>query len=127
MSATYTKNIEVATLRNSNYRKVLNTTRDQQLVVMSLLPGEDIPLEQHDGSQFIRIEGGTGVVRIYKGRKLAKTIRVKDGSSVVIPSRTKHMIANTSKNKDLKLYSIYTPPQHAPNAVSRRQPEHHSH
>lgn len=109
-------NIERETLKNTYYRKVLSTNKFQQLVVMSLKPGEDIPLESHDGSQFIRIESGRGIAKTNK-----KNTRLKDGMSIIIPPNTKHYIKNTTK-KPLKLYSVYSPPQHPKETKQRRQP-----
>ena len=109
-------NIEKATLRNNNYRKVLDTNKYQQLVLMSLNPGEDIPLESHDGSQFFRIEKGRGVAEID-----GKRVLLKDGTSLTVPKNTQHYIKNTSSTQPLKLYSIYSPPQHPKNTTNRRQ------
>jgi len=58
----YVINIEKATMENENFRKVLNTAQNSQLVVMSLLPGEEIGMEVHDLDQFIRFEAGRGKV-----------------------------------------------------------------
>ena len=83
---------------------------------MSLKPGEDIPEEKHDGSQFIRVESGRGVVRFGKERKL-----LSDGIAIVIPRNVNHYIRNTSKTETLNLYSIYTPPEHESGAKESRQ------
>jgi len=114
-------NIEQLTIRNNNYRKVLNTTHDQQLVLMALKKGEDIPKEKHHGSQFIRIEEGTGVAYINK-----KRYNLHDGIALVIPPNAVHYIKATD---NLKLYSIYSPPEHPAGLVQRRQPicEHNVH
>lgn len=109
-------NIEKSTLKNNHYRKVLYTDTEQQLVVMSLSPGEFIPQESHNGSQFFRIEEGNGVVFIKK-----KKVILKDGTGLIIPKNTKHTIKNTSKTKSLKIYSIYSPPQHPPKTLHKRQ------
>lgn len=107
-------NIEKLTIRNRNYRKVLNTTPNQQLVLMSLLSTEDIPKEKHVGTQFIRVEKGTGVAKVKN-----KEMRLSDGDALVIPPHTWHYIKATS---ELKLYTIYSPPAHHPGLVQRRQP-----
>lgn len=109
-------NIEKATIKNNHYRKVLYTDTKQQLVVMSLSPGEDIPQESHDGSQFFRIEEGKGVALVKK-----KKVVLKDGTALIVPKNTKHTIKNTSKTKSLKMYSIYSPPQHPPETLHKRQ------
>lgn len=113
----FTKDIEKATIKNINYRKVLFTTKNQQLVVMSLKPSETIPMESHNGTQFFRVEAGTGVARINK-----KTIRLKDGISLVVPPNTRHEIVNTSRTKALKFYTIYSPPQHKAKLVQKNKP-----
>lgn len=111
-------NIEKATLENKNYRKVITTTKQMQLVLMSLEKGEDIPKEKHnDITQFIRVESGKGTVSI--GRK---TYRMGDGDSIIIPAGKWHYIKNMG-NKPFKLYTIYTPPEHPKNTVQKRKPE----
>lgn len=109
-------NIEKITLKNNHYRKVLYTDPQQQLVVMSLSPGEDIPQESHNGSQFFRIEEGNGVALVKK-----KRVILKDGTSLIVPKNTKHTIKNTSKTNSLKMYSIYSPPQHPSETLHKRQ------
>ncbi len=115
-------NIESLTVKNKNYRKVLHTNKYQQLVLMSLNPSEDIPIEKHVGSQFIRIEKGRGRARIWKASGISKDYILKDGVSLIIPPKHKHYIWNTSKDEDLKLYSIYSPPEHQPGLINKRQP-----
>lgn len=97
-------NIERATIKNTKYRKILYTNEFQQVVLMSLEPGETIPMEVHHGSQFIRIEHGRGYA-IINGKRVV----LSDGISIVIPPHTPHFIAATS---ELKLYTIYSPPEH---------------
>jgi mannose-6-phosphate isomerase-like protein (cupin superfamily) len=110
--AGYVINIEKATLENDNFRKVLNTAQNSQLVVMSLLPGEDIGSEVHDLDQFIRFESGQGKV-ILDG----KEYKVEDDWAVVIPAGVEHNVINTSENESMKLYSIYSPPEHPDGTV----------
>ncbi|MGD9055821.1 MAG: cupin domain-containing protein [Desulfobacterales bacterium] len=105
-------NIEKATMENDNFRKVLNTAENSQLVVMSLLPGEDIGSEVHDLDQFIRFESGRGKV-ILDG----KEYEVEDDWAVVIPAGVEHNVINTSGNEKMKLYSIYSPPEHPEGTV----------
>jgi mannose-6-phosphate isomerase-like protein (cupin superfamily) len=104
----YKDNIETATLKNANFRKVLYSGKHLQLVLMTLKPGEDIGKETHrENDQFFRFEGGKGKCTID-----GTTYLVKDGDAVVIPAGSKHNIINTSKNKELKMYTIYAPPHH---------------
>ena len=105
-------NIEKATMQNDNFRKVLNTAQNSQLVVMSLLPGEEIGTEVHDLDQFIRIESGRGHV-ILDG----KEHKVEDDWAVVIPAGVEHNVINTSDSEKMKLYSIYSPPEHPDGTV----------
>ncbi len=102
----YVTNIEKATEENSNFRKVLYTGRNSQLVVMSLNPGEEIGEEIHDLDQFIRVEEGKGTA-ILDGAEHA----IEDGTAVVIPAGCKHNIVNSSE-EEMKLYTIYSPPEH---------------
>ena len=110
--AGYLINIEKATMQNDNFRKVLNTAQNSQLVVMSLLPGEEIGTEVHDLDQFIRFESGRGKV-ILDG----KEHEVKDDWAIVIPAGVEHNVINTSDSEKMKLYSIYSPPEHPDGTV----------
>ena len=111
----YSINIEKETLNNKLYRKELFTVPKQmQLVVMSLEQGEEIPLETHKGSQFVRIESGKGIAKAGK-----RKVQLKDGVSIIIPPNTPHVIYNTG-TEPLKLYAIYTPPEHHIGARQRR-------
>jgi mannose-6-phosphate isomerase-like protein (cupin superfamily) len=104
----FSTNIEEATLENSNFRKVLYTSKHSQLVLMSLKPGEDIGMEVHEeNDQFFRFEKGQGKC-IIDGNEYD----VGDGVAVVVPSGAQHNIINTSKTDYLKLYTIYSPPHH---------------
>jgi mannose-6-phosphate isomerase-like protein (cupin superfamily) len=86
---------------------------------MSLAPGEDIGLETHDGvDQFIRVEAGQGIA-LLDGDEHDLT----DGSAVVIPAGTEHNIMNLSKQKALKLYTLYTPPQHPDGTIHKTRAE----
>jgi mannose-6-phosphate isomerase-like protein (cupin superfamily) len=109
----YVVNIEKATKDNRNFRRVLNTAENSQLVVMTLQPGEDIGLEVHPHlDQFIRIEEGAGQV-VLDG----VTHNVAADWAVVIPAGTRHNVINTSGSEMLKLYTIYSPPQHPDGTV----------
>lgn len=100
-------NIEKATEENSNFRRVLYTTPNSQLVVMSLKPKEDIGEEVHNLDQFIRIEKGIGEA-ILNGIEHP----IGDGSAVVIPAGMKHNIINTSEDNEMKIYTVYSPANH---------------
>ena len=114
----YVTNIERETVKNRNFRKVLFTAKHHQLVVMSLKPGEDIGKEVHRVDQFIRIEQGRGVLEM-AGRKS----RVHAESAFVIPAGTKHNVTNTSDDEELKLYTVYSSPQHKDGAVHKTKAE----
>lgn len=120
----FTLNIEKETLKNNNYREVISTDKYQQLVLMSLNPGEYIHREKHNGTQFFRFEGGSGIAEIGSKREI---IQLKDGISLTIKPNILHKIINTSKTKKLKLYSVYSPPQHKHGHIDKRQPadDHH--
>lgn len=115
----YKTDIEKTTLKNSYYRRVLYTNPKQQLVVMSLLPGEEIGMEKHQKtSQFIRVEAGKGLAIIGGKRK-----RLQDGDIVMINPGILHNIINTSKMKKLKLYTLYSPPEHRKGLKQRVKPD----
>jgi mannose-6-phosphate isomerase-like protein (cupin superfamily) len=117
--ASYVDNIEEKTIKNTNFRQVLNTTSRSQLVVMALLPGEDIGMEVHHHiDQFLRIESGTG-----KAVLDGKEYSLEDGTAVVVPAGVEHNFINTSKNQPLKLYSIYTPPEHPDGTIHATKAE----
>lgn len=120
---TFNGNIEDLTLENKYYRRVLTTTPTMQLVLMSLPPGTDIGMETHPAtSQFIRVEAGTG-----EGIVNRTKYSLVDGDVLVIPPGAKHNIINTDSNQDLKLYAIYSPPEHAPRTRQLRKPKQHEH
>lgn len=112
-------NIEKETLENNFFRKVLLTSNHQQLVVMSLNPSEDIGMEAHDNlDQFIKIEQGEGVA-ILNGVET----KFSSGFSVTIPAGTNHNIINTSAQNPLKIYTIYSPPNHQQGTVHKTKQE----
>lgn len=109
----YTGNIERLTLDNTTFRTVLFTGTKLQLVVMSLLPGEEIGLETHAHTdQFFRVEQGE-VSIIMNGVEH----RVAEDHVAVVPAGTAHNVINRSKTRAAKLYTIYTPPEHAEGAI----------
>lgn len=105
----YVGAIEDLALRNTNFRQVLFTSTHAQLVVMCLKPGEEIGDEVHDGvDQFFRIERGEAKFVFDE-----KEVHVAhEGDAVVVPAKTFHNLVNASKTEDLKLYTIYSPPNH---------------
>lgn len=106
MKKGFKQNIEEETLANSNFRKVLYTGAHCQLVLMSLLPGEDIGMEVHeDNDQFFRFEGGAGKVIINETE-----YEVKDGDAVIVPAHSNHNVIAGSEG--LKMYTIYSPAHH---------------
>ena len=101
--------LEELTLKNGNFRKVLFTGKREQLVLMALAPGEDIGREIHaDVDQFFRVE--EGIARFVFGPGEEHIVRA--GDAVVVPGGTFHNVVNASSTKLLKLYTIYSPPQH---------------
>ena len=106
----YVGNIETITEGNQNFRQVLFTAQHTQLVVMSLLPGEDIGMEVHDTvDQFFRIESGEGKV-VMNGEESA----FGPGFAIIVPAGTQHNVIATSA---VKLYTLYSPPNHPDGTV----------
>ena len=107
----FVANIEELTLENTNFRCVLYTARNSQLVLMSIPAGEEIGEETHHLDQFLRIEQG-------KAKAVLDGVEhdIEDAWAVVVPAGTKHNFINTG-NVDLKLYSIYSPPEHKDGTV----------
>jgi len=103
----YITNIEKLLLENQNFRQVLYTAKNSQLVIMSLKPNEEIGEETHQLDQFIRCESGQG-----KAILDGTDHEIGDGFVVIVPAGTKHNIVNTSGEKLLKLYTLYSPPNH---------------
>lgn len=115
----YVANIEELTLNNTNFRQVLFTGKHTQLVLMCLKPGEEIGSEVHHNlDQFFRFEKSQGKV-IIDGIETT----VKDGSAVIVPGGTGHNIINTSSTEDLKLYTLYSPPNHKDGTVHTTKTE----
>jgi mannose-6-phosphate isomerase-like protein (cupin superfamily) len=104
----YKDNIEKLTLENNDFRRVLYTGKNSQLVLMSLKPNEEIGMEVHeDTDQFFRFEKGQGKVIIDGNEKT-----VGDGDAVIVPQGAQHNVINTSSSEALKLYTIYSPAHH---------------
>jgi len=109
----YVGSIEKKTLQNTNFREVVFTGKHAQLVVMSLGPGEDIGIEVHAGvDQFFRVEEGEA-----KFVLAGKDHLVHAGDAVVVPAGTRHNVVNASATLPLKMYTIYSPPNHPAGTV----------
>jgi mannose-6-phosphate isomerase-like protein (cupin superfamily) len=115
----YVVDIEKETTKNTDFRRVLYTGKHSQLVLMSLKPGEEIGEETHDHvDQFFRFEAGEGKVIID-----GKEHHVKDGTAVIVPAGARHNVVNTSKRMNLRLYTIYSPPEHQDGVVRHTKKE----
>lgn len=115
----YIPNIETETLENEHFRKVLYTDPRLQLVVMSLLPNENIGMEAHHTlDQFIRVERGEG-----KAVLNSEEFTLMDGSVVIVPKGVEHNIINTSSTNPLKLYTVYAPAQHPAGTIHHTKAE----
>jgi mannose-6-phosphate isomerase-like protein (cupin superfamily) len=111
--------IETETKDNTDFRRVLYTGKNSQLVLMRLVPSEEIGMETHpDNDQFFRFEAGEGKV-IIDGNEYT----VKDGDAVVIPAGAEHNVINTSDKEDLKMYTIYSPAHHKDGIVRATKAE----
>jgi mannose-6-phosphate isomerase-like protein (cupin superfamily) len=104
----FNSNIEKDTLGNKNFRKVLYTGKHLQLVLMTLKAGEDIGAEIHsDNDQFFRFESGTGKC-VIDGNEY----KVNEGDVILVPAGAKHNVINVDLKTELKMYTIYGPPNH---------------
>lgn len=102
----FVKNIEALAVKNEDFRQVLYTAKNCQLVLMALKPKEEIGAEVHKLDQFFRVEEGTGEAVLDGVHSV-----ISAGFAVLVPAGTKHNIINTS-NAPLKLYTLYAPPNH---------------
>lgn len=110
----FTDNIEKLTEENNNFRKVLYTGHNLQLVLMAIQPGDEIGEEVHDDrDQFFRIEGGEGEVWI---DGVCNKVKADDG--VIVPQGARHNVISTGK-EPLRLYTIYGPPEHIDSTVHK--------
>jgi mannose-6-phosphate isomerase-like protein (cupin superfamily) len=115
----YIDNIEKLTLANQDFRKVLFTAHQMQLVVMTLKPNEDVGMEIHpDNDQFFRIEKGEGKVILNKKEHI-----IKEDDVIIIPAGTEHNVINTSSTELLQFYTIYAPPHHKDGTVHKTKAE----
>lgn len=112
--------IERRTLDNDTFRTVVFTGDHQQLTLMRLAPGEDIGLEMHPNTdQFLRIESGTARVEFGKAKDaIDETHDAEEDWAIIVPAGTWHNVVNTGDG-DVKLYSLYAPPEHPDGTVHR--------
>ncbi len=113
----YIANIEKLAKENNNFREVLYTDHNCQLVLMSLLAGEEIGEETHDVDQFLRVEQGNGYAMID-----GETDAIADGSVIVVPAGARHNIINSDSGQ-MKLYTLYMPPHHKDGLVHKTKAE----
>jgi mannose-6-phosphate isomerase-like protein (cupin superfamily) len=117
--AGYVGKIEEKAVKNNYFREVVFTGKNCQLVVMSLKPGEEIGSEVHKNvDQFFRVEEGRGKVIIDGDETL-----VINGAGIVIPAGSEHNVINLSAKHDLKLYTVYSPPQHKDGIIHKTKKE----
>jgi mannose-6-phosphate isomerase-like protein (cupin superfamily) len=104
----FAANIEKITTENTDYRRVVYTSRYTQLVLMSLKAGEEIGNEIHGLDQFIRVEKGQAKIILNNGQT---EYVLNEDWAVIVPAGTYHRVINTGTN-ELKLYTLYSPPDH---------------
>jgi mannose-6-phosphate isomerase-like protein (cupin superfamily) len=110
------------TLDNEYFRRVISTSDEMQLVLMSIDPLDEIGLEVHlNVTQFFRIEAGEGILQIDYGNGLQNMI-IRDNSGIFVPAGSPHNIINTSKTNKVKLYTIYAPPNHKHGKINITNP-----
>ena len=116
----YVDSIEKRTVENAYFRKVLFTATHAQLVVMCLQPGEEIGGEVHPHvDQFFRVEQGQATFVFDRKEEC----QVREGDAVMVPAGTHHNVINTSKTAPLKVYTIYSPPNHPDGTVHKTKLE----
>jgi mannose-6-phosphate isomerase-like protein (cupin superfamily) len=113
----FVKNIEEISIKNEDFRQVLYTAKNCQLVVMSLKPKEDIGMEVHKLDQFFRVEEGTGEAILDDVHTA-----VSAGFAVLVPAGTNHNIINTGSTP-MKLYTLYSPPNHRDGVIHHTRAE----
>ena len=119
MKRGYCDNIEKRTVENDDFRRVLYTGKASQLVLMSLLPKEEIGLETHpENDQFFRFERGVGKIVINGFER-----EVGDGDAVIVPMGAEHNVINLSETERLRFYTIYAPAHHADGTVHHTKAE----
>ena len=113
----YVQNIESISVKNENFRQVLYTAKNCQLVVMALNPKEEIGMEVHELDQFFRVEEGIGEAVLDGIHKM-----ISAGFAVLVPAGTKHNIVNTG-TVPMKLYTLYSPPNHRDGVIHKTRAE----
>ena len=113
----YVQNIESVSVKNENFRQVLYTAKNCQLVVMALNPKEEIGMEVHELDQFFRVEEGIGEAVLDGIHKM-----ISAGFAVLVPAGTNHNIVNTG-TVPMKLYTLYSPPNHRDGVIHKTRVE----
>ena len=113
----FVQNIEDIAIKNEDFRQVLYTAKNCQLVVMSLMPKEEIGMEAHKLDQFFRVEEGTGEAVLDGVHRI-----ISAGFAVLVPAGTNHNIINTG-SMPMKLYTLYSPPNHRDGSVHHTRAE----
>ncbi|HQX02322.1 MAG TPA: cupin domain-containing protein [Anaerolineales bacterium] len=113
----YVQNIESVSVKNENFRQVLYTAKNCQLVVMALNPKEEIGMEVHQLDQFFRVEEGIGEAVLDGIHKM-----ISAGFAVLVPAGTNHNIINTGTTP-MKLYTLYSPPNHRDGVIHKTRAE----
>ena len=113
----YVQNIESLSVKNENFRQVLYTAKNCQLVVMALNPKEEIGMEVHELDQFFRVEEGIGEAVLDGIHKI-----ISAGFAVLVPAGTNHNIVNTG-TVPMKLYTLYSPPNHRDGVIHKTRVE----
>ena len=113
----YVQNIESISVKNENFRQVLYTAKNCQLVVMALNPKEEIGMEVHELDQFFRVEEGIGEAVLDSIHKM-----ISAGFAVLVPAGTNHNIINTGTTP-MKLYTLYSPPNHRDGVIHKTRAE----
>lgn len=115
----FSEDIEKMTLANDNFRKVVYTGKHSQLVLMSIVPNGEIGMETHpDNDQFFRVEAGEGKAIIDDNE-----YKLVSGTATIVPAGAKHNVINTSSDKPLKLYTMYSPAHHKDGVVFKTREE----
>jgi len=113
----FVQNIETMAIKNEDFRQVLYTAKNSQLVLMSLKPKEEIGMEVHKLDQFFRVEEGTGEAILDGIHRI-----ISAGFAVIVPAGTNHNIVNTG-TVPMKLYTLYSPPNHRDGVVHHTRVE----
>lgn len=114
----YRANIEMLSADDDNFRRVLYTAPHSQLVLMCLKPNEEIGEEVHTVDQFFRFETGKGKTILDGAEHF-----IGSGDVVIVPAGVSHNVINTSETEPLKLYTIYSPPNHRDGVVHATKAE----